>query len=170
VIRRLTVVSAALVLTGLVAMPVGAQDGGARQRPSGYSFGNPRLLTQQLIWGRLHGVRLLALACHERGDQLAALAYVDWLDRQWPRIRAAGRDLARHYFNGNQAPLAAIDGALNLTGSLNTPGDELMAACATLPQALAAPSNDLELYYAERREAIRRGDPEFPGAIWQETE
>lgn len=154
----------------LAVAPVAAQEVVLRQAPAGYAFGNPRLLTQQLIWGRLHGARLLGLACHDRGDGAAALAYVDWLDRQWSRIRAAGRDLARHYFSQDQMPFDAIDTALQLKDKLDIPGEELMTACATLPEALAAPRNDLERYYAERREAVRRGDPEFPGAVWQEAE
>jgi len=159
----------AAVLLVLTAVSAAAQDG-VRRPSAGYAFNNPRLLTQQIIWGRLHGVRLLGLACQERDDRVAALAYVDWLDRQSSRIRAAGRDLARHYFHRDTVSLAAIDAALNLKATLDTPGPELRAACATLPAALVAPRNDLELYYSERREAIRRGDPEFPGAIWQETE
>ena len=35
---------------------------------AGYAFDKPRVLAQQLVWGRLHGVRLLAQACRERGD------------------------------------------------------------------------------------------------------
>ncbi len=162
-------VGTAVILAAL-ATPAVAHADTPRQLIEGYAFDNPRLLTQQLIWGRLHGVRLLGLACHGRGDSAASLAYVDWLDRQWPRVRAAGRDLARHYFRQEQMPLDAIDAALKLRDALDTPGEELMAACATLPEALAAPRYDLERYYSERREAIRRGDPEFPGAVWQEPQ
>jgi hypothetical protein len=164
------VVGVPLALTVMAVMAVPAQEAAPWPRSDGYAFDNPRLLAQQIIWGHVHGVRLLALACHAHGDRMAALAYVDWLDRQWPRIRGAGRDLARHYFKRDRAPLAAIDGALKLKGGLDTPDEELTAACATLPKALAAQSNDLEHYYAERRETIRRGDPDFPGATWQETE
>lgn len=158
------------LLLALAARSVAAQDVAPGRMPAGYAFDNPRLLTHQLIWGRLHGARLLGLACHDRGDVAAALAYVDWLDRQWPRIRAAGRDLARHYYRQEQMPLEALDAALNLKVSLDLPGDELVGACATLPEALASPRNDLAHFYTERRRAIERGDADFPGAVWQETE
>lgn len=119
--------------------------------PSGYEFDNPRLLTQQTLWGVVHGARLLGLACQRRGDTRAALAYVDWLEGQWPRIRAAERDLARHYFKRDQAPMEAIDGALRLKRELDQPAEELAAACATLPEVLAMPRYDLERHYQEHR-------------------
>jgi hypothetical protein len=135
-----------------------------------YAFANPRLLTQQLLWGRVHGTRLLGLACWARGDAVAALSYVDWLDRQWLPILAASRDLSRHYFSVDAAPMEAIDAALNLKTQLDTPGHELTAACATLAEALAASRHDLARFYAERREAVRRGEGEFPGMVWTESE
>jgi len=118
--------------------------------PNGYVFDSPRLLTQQLLWGIVHGVRLLGLACHQRGDAPAALAYVEWLDHQWPRIRAAERDLSHHYFKHEQAPMEAIDGALRLKPALDQADSDLGEACASLPEALAAPRYDLERYYQER--------------------
>jgi len=117
---------------------------------SGYEVDNPRVLAQQLLWGVVHGVRLLGMACQRRGDRAAALAYVDWLDRQWPRIRMAERDLSYHYFKRPQVPLEAIDGALKLKPVLEQPDDELGDACATLPAALATPRYDLERYYREK--------------------
>jgi hypothetical protein len=138
------------------------------QIPSGYAFEKPRVLVQQLVWGRLHGVRLLALACRDLGDGKAALAYADWLESQSSPVAAAERALARHYFGFDSAPMEAIDGALNLKPSLDVPADELAAACATLPDALAAPRYDLGRFHAERRAAIQRGDPEFHGVVWPE--
>jgi hypothetical protein len=117
---------------------------------SGYEVDNPRVLAQQLLWGVVHGVRLLGMACQRRGDRAAALAYVDWLDGQWPRIRMAERDLSYHYFKRAQVPLEAIDGALKLKPALEQPDDELGDACATLPAALATPRYDLERYYQEK--------------------
>lgn len=122
----------------------------AQSVPSRYEFDQPQILAQQLLWGVVHGVRLLGMACHRRGDQAAALAYVDWLDKQWPRIRAAERDLSRHYFDRDQAPMEAIDAALTLKPALDQPDDKLGDACATLPEALAAPRYDLERYYQEQ--------------------
>jgi hypothetical protein len=122
----------------------------AQSAPSRYQFDRPQLLAQQLLWGVVHGVRLLGMACHRRGDHAATLAYVDWLDRQWPRIRAAERDLSRHYFEREQVPMEAIDAALKLRPALDQPDDKLGDACATLPEALAAPRYDLERYYQEK--------------------
>jgi len=122
----------------------------AQPVPSRYEFNRPQILAQQLLWGVVHGVRLLGMACQRRGDRAAALAYVDWLDGQWPRIRAAERDLSRHYFERDQVPMEAIDAALMLRPVLDQPDDKLGDACATLPEALAAPRYDLERYYQEK--------------------
>lgn len=122
----------------------------AQSVPSRYEFDRPQILAQQLLWGVVHGVRLLGMACHRRGDHGAAQAYADWLDGQWPRILAAERDLSRHYFDRDQVPLEAIDQALRLRPALNTPDGELGEACATLPAALAAPRYDLERFYQEK--------------------
>jgi hypothetical protein len=121
-----------------------------RPIPSGYEFDRPNILAQQLLWGVVHGVRLLGMACHRRGDQVAAQAYVDWLDQQWPRIRAAEADLSRHYFSRDQVPMEAIDGALKLKPALEQADADLGEACASLPEALAAPRYDLERYYQEK--------------------
>jgi hypothetical protein len=122
----------------------------AQSQPSRYEFDRPQILAQQLLWGVVHGVRLLGMACHRRGDRTAALAYVDWLDGQWQRIRAAERDLSRHYFDRDQVPLEAIDQALRLKPALERPDAELADACGTLPAALSAPRYDLELFYQEK--------------------
>lgn len=122
----------------------------AQSAPSRYEFGQPKILAQQLLWGVVHGVRLLGMACHRRGDRVAAQAYVDWLDKQWPRIRAAERELSQHYYGREQVPMEAIDQALKLRPTLETPDDELGEPCATLPEALAAPRYDLERYYQEK--------------------
>jgi hypothetical protein len=121
-----------------------------RPVPSAYEFDQPNILAQQLLWGVVHGVRLLGMACQRRGDHVAALAYVDWLDHQWPRIRAAEADLSRHYFLRDQVPMEAIDGALKLKPALDRPDAELGEACASLPAALATPRYDLERYYQEK--------------------
>ncbi len=130
-----------------LAMTAQAQE---RPIPSGYEFDQPNLLAQQLLWGVVHGVRLLGMACHRRGDRVAAQAYVDWLDHQWPRIRAAEADLSRHYFLRDQVPMEAIDNALKLRPALEQADADLGEACASLPEALAAPRYDLERYYQEK--------------------
>lgn len=138
--------------------------------PSGYVFDNPRLLTHQLIWGLVHGVRLLALTCRERGRDGATEAYLDWLEQQWPRVREAGVDLARYYFKRDEASTEALDAALNLKPYLDTPPQLIGPACATLSEALKQERYDLEKYYLARRQAIRKGDPDFPGAVWEEMD
>lgn len=135
----------------MVALALASADARA-EVPSGYAFEKPRVLAQQLVWGRLHGVRLLALACRERGDDKAAGAYLAWLESQASPIAAAGQMLSRHYFGLAQAPMEAIDGALRLKPRLDVAADELATACASLPEALAAPRYDLERYYQESLE------------------
>lgn len=119
---------------------------------AGYAFDKPRVLAQQLVWGRLHGVRLLALGCRERGDGRATAAYLGWLESQWSPIAAAGRVLSRHYFGADVAPMEAIDVALRLKPRLDIAADEFDLACAGLPEALATPRYDLERYYRESLE------------------
>ena len=136
--------------------------------PSGYVFENPQLLTQQLLWGILHGVRLLGITCQVRGYTVAAEAYLDWMDKQSPRIRAAERDLARHYFQQESASPEAISAALLLKPTLDISPEQLAAACDSLPQALGKERYDLEKFYGDRRAAIEKGDPDFPGAVWIE--
>ena len=160
-------VRAATVALALMAAVPGAR-AQADEFPAGYAFDKPRVLAQQLVWGRLHGVRLLALACRELGDDKAAAAYVDWLESQSSPIAAAELALSRHYFGVDSVPMEAIDGALNLKPSLDVPADTLAAGCATLPEALAATRNDLKAYYVDLRRAIQRGDPEFHGIVWTE--
>lgn len=130
-----------------LALVVQAQE---RPIPSGYEFDQPRILVQQLLWGVVHGVRLLGMACHRRGDRAAAVAYADWLDKQWPRIGAAERDLSRHYYDQGQVPMEAIDRALNLKPVLDQPDEALGDACASLPEALSAERYDLERFYQDK--------------------
>ena len=138
---------AALAVGLLLAVQAQAED---RPVPSGYAFDKPQILAQQLVWGVVHGVRLLALACLRRGDTIATGIYADWLDKQWPRVRAAERDLSRYYFDRDQVPMEMIDAALNLRPTLAQPDEELEAACMTLPEALASPRYDLERFYQEK--------------------
>ena len=140
--------AATVALALMAAVPgVRAQADGF---PAGYAFDKPHVLAQQLVWGRLHGVRLLVQACRERGDTQAATAYADWLESQSAPVAAAQRALSRHYFRMDAAPMEAIDAALKLKPRLDIPDDELAAGCASLPEALAAPRYDLERYYQER--------------------
>lgn len=148
----------------LLAVAAGMAQGGETQpspSPSpmvvGYAFEQPAILARQLAWGLVHGARLLALACRERGDGAATAAYADWLDRERPVIQTTERVLARHHFGRDGAPAEAISTALNLKPRLETPAAELAAACATLPAALASPRYDLARFHAEKCEALRCG-------------
>ena len=140
------------------------------EAPVGYAFDKPRVLTQQIIWGLAHGVRLLGEACERRGDTAAANAYADWRTQQQASIAAAERDLARHYFQRDTALAAELDVALKLPAALKLTEAELQPACATLGEALKKPRYDLAHYYAARRDAIMKGDPMFPGARWDSTD
>ena len=145
----------AALLTGFWGA-AGAGETAVPAVPAGYVFTDPRLLTQQLIWGLVHGVRLLANACRSRPDGAAAsLAYADWLDAQQERIADAARDLARHYYGCDQVPLDALTHALGLKAALDLPLAEEAAACASFGQALATERYDLELFFTLRRDAAR---------------
>ncbi len=124
--------------------------------PSGYAFGRPELLAEQLVWGRAHGVRLLAAACRAHGDAQAESAYLAWLETQSSQIAAAGAVLARHYFGRDRAPLEAIDAALGLKPRIEAESDTLAEACATLPEALASPRHDLTRYRRDILEKLGR--------------
>lgn len=140
------------------------------KQPSGYAFDNPRLLTQQIIWGLDHGARLLSEACQRRGDETAGATYRNWRAAQQTRLDIARRDLARHYFAADQAGDAEIDMALKLLPRLQSRDEDLGPACATFAAALSKPRYDLEKLYAARREAILKGDPAFPGAVWDSSD
>ena len=160
-----------VVLAALLVLATGAargEEASPRPVPSGYAFDEPHFLTRQLLWGVVHGIRLLGRACFERGDMLAAMAYADWIDRQKPAILAAERDLARNYFGRNTASPDALAAALNLNPFLKTSADELAPACATLPAALAGPRYDLERLRAEHLKAMIRDNPDLHGAIWSD--
>lgn len=158
---------AGIALLGSFASAAIAQ---TRPQPTGYAFDQPRILTQQIIWGIAHGARLLAEACQRRGDAAAEAAYATWQETQGMRVAAAARDLARYYFGRDVAGTAELDAALKLFPALKLRDSELGPACETLGEALRKPRYDLEKYYAARREAIRKGDPMFPGAVWDETD
>lgn len=167
------------------AAPVSAQaqeEGPSRAAPPrpapGYAFDRPRLLTQQLLWGLAHGVRLLAVTCRalDNGD-VPALAYLEWSERYRDRLHRATRDLARHYFGQDDASYEALAAAMNLKSVLAYTAEDLAPACDSLPEALGAERYDLERFYdlhrdaarVERAEAIRalvkrcRGEGDSPG-------
>ncbi len=125
--------------------------------PSEYAFDKPEVLTAQLAWGVAHGVRLLAKACAESGSHAAAEAWVDWREREQPRIMAAGRLLGQHYFGVEDLSPAVISAALGLKPALELPPEVLGPACDTLPNALAQARYDLGRFQARTLEILQRG-------------
>lgn len=175
--KRLGLVVLALAATTapareLPARPSAPLSGGPVQHgiPGGYRFDNPQLLTQQLLWGIVHGVRLLGLRCQAMGNTVAAEAYIQWLSQQQTRVQAAERDLAGHYFGRPTASPEALALALGLKPTLDLDDALLQPACATLAEALQQERYDLNKFYADHRARIEKGDPEFPGAVWVEPE
>ena len=133
---------------GAATLALACADAGA-DMAAGYAFDKPQVLAQQLVWGRLHGVRLLMLACRQRGDDNIAGVYLAWRESQAAPIAAAEQALSQHYFGRVQAPMEAIDTALGLRPRLDIATEELDAGCASLPEALATPRYDLDRYYRE---------------------
>jgi hypothetical protein len=143
-----------MLTTACLAAPARSQE--APARPDGYEFGRPRLLTQQLIWGLAHGVKLLAETCRgQENGEAVAKAYAGWLERYDQRIQGAARELSRHYFGQDAAAVEALNAALHLKARLDLPPDDLASVCSSAVQAINAPRHDLDLFYALRRDAAR---------------
>jgi hypothetical protein len=145
-----------LFWTLLVALPLHAET--PRPVPlvplhQGYAMDNPRVLTQQRLFGLAHGVGLLAATCVREPAYREALtsAYAEWHDRQEATIAASYRDLARYYFRDRAAEAGRPDiaRALGLKEGLDLkPGtSELRAACDTFAEALQKPRYDLSQLY-----------------------
>ena len=138
-----TLLAAVSVLGVLLAPCAGAQTPPPQRQ--GYAFDSPRVLAEQRLFGIAHGVALLAEACRA-APELAAQAesaYSAWRAEQQIAIDLAAAGLARWYF-GDDAAAAdwrAIVSALNLKEKLDLApeAEELQAACASLPEALAQP-------------------------------
>ena len=117
--------------------------------PPGYSFDQPRILTQQRLFGLAHGISLLAERCFEQPAQGEDVrhAYAAWQQQQRRTIALAQEELAHYYFGERAAEARWPDivTALGLQNrlALKSGSSKLMAACATLPQALRRYHNDL---------------------------
>ena len=145
--------TAVMLATALVATSSVGQEMPAPAQ--GYLFGQPRLLTQQLIWGLAHGVKLLATTCADSANGPVATAYAEWFGRHGARIAAAERDLAQHYFGRDTASEEDLAGAMHLAGMLHQRPDEMDMACASFARAIAGERYDLELFYRLHRDAAR---------------
>lgn len=117
--------------------------------PPGYIFDQPRILTQQRLFGLAHGISLLAERCFEQpahGEEVRH-AYAAWQQQQRGTIARAEEELAHYYFGERAAEAGWPDivTALGLQNrlSLKSGSSKLRAACATLPQALGRYHNDL---------------------------
>lgn len=141
--KRLAAMGGALA--ALVAPTLAAEE----TVPQGYAFDRPELLADQMIWGLVHGARLLALDCAQAGHGAAAEAWADWQERERASIRAAGEALGRHYFGRPDVPVEVLSAALGLRPRLDLAPKRLAPACASLPAALAQPRYDLKHRRAE---------------------
>ena len=117
--------------------------------PPGYVFDQPRILTQQRLFGLAHGISLLADRCFDQpahGEEVRQ-AYAAWHQQQAATIALAQDELARYYFGERADDAAWLDivTALGLKNSLSlkSGSPKLKAACATLAQALGRYHNDL---------------------------
>jgi hypothetical protein len=141
---------------GTTTAPASAEPAPRPPAHSGYAFTAPRLLTQQLLWGLVHGVRLLANACRgSAAGEGVMTSYADWQDRYQLRISSAARELAMYYYGHPQATLGGLMTALNLRPALDLAPDVLEPACASFAEAVSARRYNLDLYFAMRRDAAR---------------
>lgn len=134
--------------------------------PRGYVFDQPRILTQQRLFGLAHAVGLLSAACAQQSAhrETNRKAHAAWHTRQAPTIESARADLARYYF-GAQAAEAGWDDivrALGLSPQLRQkPGSpRLRAACATFAESLDRRDNDLAGQYRLQAQLARIGAAE----------
>lgn len=145
-----------LYLLATLTAPVWAQtatetkpQAALKPKQSGYAVKHPAVLVQQVLFGRAHGVALLAAACD--ADTPVGMetreAYAKWHAGQIHAIAKMSHDLARWYFTSEaqNATDADIIKALNLKPQLdpNLSAKELKDACATFAQMLRGERYDL---------------------------
>ncbi len=129
--------------------------------PPGYAD-DPRVLADQLVWGLVHGARLLGRACAQSGQGTAAEAWIRWQERELPVIRAVHAAVAGYFFPGEADAGAvspeAVALMLGLRPVLDLPPEPLQLACDTLAEALAQPRYLLSQRRAELQEALQTPD------------
>lgn len=117
----------------------------------GYAFSDPPILLRQRLLGLAHGLRLLGRAClfDPEHSLQTEHAYAEWYARQGASIDAMSLDLDRWYFAGappESDPAQRLREVIRLIGlraELRAMDpDEQHAACATYPEAIAAPRYD----------------------------
>ena len=124
------------------APPGAAPAAGLTPERTGYAVDQPEILLRQRLFGRAHGLSLLAAACIELPAYSKAVqdAYASWYAQQSGTIEIIVRDLAGYYFGSraNEAQWFDLSRALNLPDSIQPALGEvtLHAACASLPEAI----------------------------------
>ena len=126
-----------------------------KPKQSGYAIKHSTVLVQQVLFGRAHGVALLAAACD--GDTPVGRetreAYAKWHAGQIHTIAKMSHDLARWYFTSEaqNATDADIVRALNLKPQLDPSlsAQEMKEACATFALALRSERYDLSTLMAK---------------------
>jgi hypothetical protein len=120
-----------------------------KPKQMGYAVNHPTVLVQQVLFGRAHGVALLAAACDT--DTPVGIetreAYAKWHAGQIHTIAKMSHDLARWYFTNEaqNATDADIIRALNLKPQLDPSlsTKEMKDACATFAEMLRGERYDL---------------------------
>jgi hypothetical protein len=108
----------------------------------GYAVDQPEILLRQRLFGRAHGLTLLAAACLELPAYSKSIqdAYATWHAKQGSTIETIVHDLAGYYFGrrANEAQWSDLSRAMNLPDSIQPALGEvtLHAACASLPEAI----------------------------------
>lgn len=115
----------------------------------GYAVDRPEILARQRVFGRAHGVSLLAAACLDVPGQSGAVqeAYAVWHAKQAAAIETVVHELSRYYFGAraDQAQWPDLARALNLKDDILPSLGQftLEVACASLTQVLDKPRYDL---------------------------
>lgn len=120
-----------------------------KAKQTGYAVKHSTVLVQQVLFGRAHGVALLAAACD--ADTPVGIetreAYAKWHAGQIHAIAKMSHDLAKWYFTSEaqNATDADIIKALNLKPQLdpNLSAKEMKDACATFAEMLRGERYDL---------------------------
>jgi hypothetical protein len=128
---------------GRAQMPPGAAPAaGLTPAHTGYALDQPEILLRQRLFGRAHGLSLLAAACLDLPAYSKPVqdAYATWHARQAKTIETIVRDLADYYFGSRagEAQWFDLSRAINLPDNIQPALGEvgLHAACASLPEAI----------------------------------
>ena len=126
----------------------------------GYAVDQPQILIRQRLFGRAHGLSLLAAACLDLPEYSIPIqdAYAAWHVKQRKAIETIVHDLAQYYFGPREAEAQWPDlsRALNLPDSIEPALAEvtLHAACASLPAAIVRPRYELDRMLKEGMDPV----------------